>query len=87
MNIDWHSLLLVAITTVVAAIAIVGIFSLGVLALTGGNRGTAGSADAGPAEAGPAQVGPGARLAGYACIGISALLVLYGLYLVVPQFH
>jgi len=87
MNIDWHSLVLVAITTVVAAIAIVGIFSFGVLALTGGNRGTAGTVDAGPAETGQTKVGAGARLAGYACIGISALLVLYGLYLVVPQFH
>ena len=36
MNIDWASLGLVAMTTVVAAIAIVGIFSLGVLALTSG---------------------------------------------------
>ena len=36
MNIDWASLGLVAVTTVVAAIAIVGIFSLGVMALTSG---------------------------------------------------
>ena len=38
MNIDWASLVLVAITTVVAAIAIVGIFSLGVAALTSGGQ-------------------------------------------------
>ena len=42
MNIDWASLGLVAITTVIAAVAIVG---------------------------------------------ISGLLVLYGLYLIIPQFH
>ena len=76
MNIDWNSLVLVAITTVVAAVAIVGIFSLGVFALTSGGR--AGES---------ASPGPVARLSGYACVGVSALLVMYGLYLIVPQFH
>jgi UPF0716 family protein affecting phage T7 exclusion len=75
MNIDWNSLLLVAITTVVAAIAVVGIFSVGVLALTGGNHGDA------------QAVGPTARIAGGACVVIAALLVIYGLYLIIPQFH
>jgi hypothetical protein len=30
---------------------------------------------------------PIAKIAGYLCVGISALLVLYGLYLIIPQFH
>jgi len=76
MNIDWNSLALVAITTVVAAVAIVGIFSLGVYALTSGGRATEVAAPR-----------PMARFAGYACIGVSGLLVVYGLYLIVPQFH
>ena len=38
MKIDWASLGLVAVTTVVAAISIVGIFSIGVAALTSGGR-------------------------------------------------
>jgi hypothetical protein len=81
MNIDWASLVLVAITTVVAAIAIVGIFSLGVAALTsGGERESGGSLVQNPPS-------PGAKFAGYACVGISGLLVLYGLYLIIPQFH
>ena len=81
MNIDWASLVLVAITTVVAAVAIVGIFSLGVTALTsGGDHESGGSIVANP----PSGI---ARIAGYACIGISVLLVLYGLYLIIPQFH
>jgi len=75
MNINWGALLLVAVTTLVAAIALVGIFSLGVVALTSGaNRG-----DAEPHAA--------ARVAGYACIAVSGMLVLYGLYLIIPQFH
>ena len=44
MNIDWASLGLVAITTVVAAVAIVGIFSLGVTALTSGGEHESGGA-------------------------------------------
>ena len=81
MNIDWASLGLVAITTVVAAIAIVGIFSLGVAALTSGGDHESGSTLVkNPPSA-------AAKLAGYACVGISGLLVLYGLYLIIPQFH
>ena len=81
MNIDWASLVMVAITTVVAAISIVGIFSLGVAALTsGGEQERGGSLVARPPSA-------AAKLAGYACVGISGLLVLYGLYLIIPQFH
>jgi hypothetical protein len=76
MNIDWNSLLLVAITTVVAAVAIVGIFSIGVVALTSGGD-----------EGGAAHPNAAAKLAGYACVGISGVLVLYGLYLIIPQFH
>lgn len=59
MHIDWGSLGLVAVTTVVASIAIVGIFSLGVLALTSGGRTrTDGGIHRRP--------GPAARIAGYA---------------------
>ena len=75
MSIDWNSLLLVAVTTVVAAIAVVGVFSIGVLTLTGGNNPDAGT------------VGRTARIAGGACVVVSVLLVVYGLYLIIPQFH
>ena len=82
MNIDWASLGLVAITTVIAAVAIVGIFSLGVTALTsGGDHETGGSIGR------PTQPSPAAKIAGYACVGVSGMLVLYGLYLIIPQFH
>ena len=81
MNIDWASLGLVAITTVVAAIAIVGIFSLGVAALTSGAQQQSGNAGVATPTNGAAKI------AGYLCIGISGLLVLYGLYLIIPQFH
>ena len=79
MSIDWASLALVAVTTVVAAVAIVGIFALGVAAIT------TSSADGG--DGAPAGRRTAARVAGFACIGVSGMLVLYGLYLIIPQFH
>lgn len=56
------------------AIAVVGIFSVGVLTLTGGN----GSA---------LPVGLTAGIGGGACVMVAALLVLYGLHLIIPQLH
>jgi len=74
MKIDWASLALVAVTTVVAAISIVGIFALGVAALT-------------HAPAQGARPNAPARLAGYACMGVAGLIAVYGIYLIVPAFH
>ncbi len=76
MKIDWASLGLVAVTTVVAAVSIVGIFALGVAALT--------HAQAGAAQGRSSGV---ARVAGYACLGVAGLIALYGIYLIVPVFH
>jgi hypothetical protein len=72
--INWGALALVAVATVVAAVSIVGLFSLGVAALTTEH----------------ARTGPTAALttfAGYACITVSGLIAVYGLYLIIPQFH
>lgn len=73
MTINWSALLLVAVVTVTAAISIVGLFSLGVVALTT-----------------PRTVSSAAvvvRIAGYACLTVAGAIAVYGLYLIVPQFH
>ena len=36
---------------------------------------------------GAAAPSPLARVSGYLCLAVSGLLVLYGLYLIIPQFH
>ena len=76
MKVDWSSLVLVAVTTVVAAVSIVGIFALGVAALTHAQVRDGGGQSSGLA-----------RIAGFACIGVAALIALYGIYLIVPAFH
>jgi hypothetical protein len=75
MIINWGALALVAVVTVVAAVSIVGLFALGVVALTSTQRSQGGA---------PALI---ATVSGYACLGVSLLIAAYGLYLIIPQFH
>lgn len=75
MKIDWASLGLVALTTVGVAIAIVGLYSVGVLAMTSGER------------RGLSQPTSAARNLGYVCFGLCAAIVLYGFYLLIPYLH
>jgi hypothetical protein len=54
----------------------VGIVATGISALvTAENRSAAGSSAV------------SAKIAGYLCIGVAGLILLYGLYLIIPQFH
>lgn len=77
MNIDWTSLGLVSVVTVVATVLIVSVVSGGALMLDRAHaRAEAGSDGA-------------ARLValGWTAIGVAGLIVLYGLYLLIPYFH
>ncbi len=76
VKIDWASLGLVAVTTVVAAVSIIGIFSIGVAAL--------GAADTRVANGQRART---TRMVGFACLAIAGMIALYGIYLIVPVFH
>lgn len=72
MHIDWVALLIVAVVSVVGSVVFVALLSAGIRVLT-------------PAQAaGGAQVN---RPLGYGLLGLAGLLVLYGLYLIVPQLH
>lgn len=75
MTINWGALVLVAVVTVTAAMTIVGLFALGVAALTSRQR----------TGTGPAAIVT--AMTGYACLAVSGLIAVYGLYLIVPQFH
>lgn len=76
MKIDWGSLGLVAVVTIGAAMLVVGVVSLGLASLQTADRQVADGRPAGTA-----------RVAGYACVAAAGLMVLYGLYLIIPQFH
>ena len=68
MTINWGALVLVAVVTITAAISIVGLFALGVAALTVRQRTTA---------HGTAPVM--ATVAGYSCLAVSWAIATYGL--------
>ncbi|WP_375424245.1 hypothetical protein [uncultured Friedmanniella sp.] len=72
MHIDWAALAIVAVVSIVSSVVFVALLAAGIRVLT------------------PAQVGSGDRVnrpLGYGLLGLAGLLVLYGLYLIVPQFH
>ncbi len=76
MTIDWVSLAVVAMTTVAATIAVVGIVTAGVAALTAAARGTAT----------PIR-NRWMSVAGWVCLTAAGLVVLAGLYLIIPVAH
>ncbi|MEU9205483.1 hypothetical protein [Streptomyces sp. NPDC048332] len=81
MNIDWAALGTVFGVSLVATVALVGLFTLGIVGLSKqpGPAAQGGSAD-GPAAGG--SVVP-ARVGAYVCFGLCAAAVAYGIYLIV----
>ena len=72
MNVDWSSLGQAALVSLGVAVAIVVIFSIGLLAWS--VRG-----------AGEAEPRPSASAAAMLCFGSCALIIGYGIYLILPQ--
>ena len=76
MKIDWSALITVSVVTLGSAMLLVSIVALAI-------RGFAVSAD----RVAAGHDGGAARAAGVACVALAAAVVLFGLYLIVPQFH
>jgi hypothetical protein len=93
MDIKWSSLGEVALVSLAVGVGVVVIFTLGVLAWSLLPRSEAterGGTE--PSSAEPIAAGAGAnpavlRAAAGLCFLACALIVGYGLYLIVPQFH
>ena len=76
MHIDWMALLVVGVVSIASSVLFTVLLAAGIRSVAGA-RATA-------ASGGTA----GVRLPlGYGLLGLAGLLVLYGLYLIVPQFH
>jgi hypothetical protein len=98
MSIDWGAFLAVAIASVIGACVVVAVYSSGLRmwswadALAGKYSmepdGTMGPAtNETPGGARSAGVVNTVRAGAIACFVISGVVVLYGIYLIVPQFH
>ena len=76
MRIDWAALAIVAVVSIMSSVIFTILLATGIrlvsIAKIKSNEGGSGTAIVS---------------AGYVLLGIAGLLVLYGLYLIVPQFH
>jgi len=81
MHIDWTALFKVAGVSFVFGVGIVCVFSVGLLALDSGAP--EGASDVAAVRA----ASPARKLAAGSCFLICAAAVLYGLWLIIPQFH
>lgn len=76
MHIDWSSLTEVAVVAAAAALTVVLLVSLALVALSGG-------AEERGSEDGEATLAPTRTAVAGLCLGAAALIVGYGLYLIV----
>ena len=72
ISIDWGALGQVALASLIFGVGVVTIFSFGITALSRRDDGNAVTANTAIAAA---------------CFVVCAAAVLYGLYLIIPQFH
>jgi hypothetical protein len=97
-GVDWGSFLLVAIASIISACLVVSIYAVGLRLWSWGDTmaGKYSVADDGtivPASQGipigtrTAGAVRGVRALAIVCFVVCALIVLYGVYLVIPQFH
>ncbi len=76
MKVDWSALGIVAVVSVTMSVVFVAL-------LAGGIR----SVSAAQLRRNQGGSGTTVASAGYAMLGLAAVLVLFGIYLIVPQFH
>ncbi|AQZ62368.1 hypothetical protein BKM31_13645 [[Actinomadura] parvosata subsp. kistnae] len=77
MDVKWGALGQVFVVSLAVSVAVVVVFSLGVMALSARRSVREHHGDG----------GSGAVVAATLCFTACAAVVLYGLYLIVPQFH
>jgi len=81
MSIDWSALFKVAGVSFLFGVGIVCVFSVGLMAL--GQDAPSGGSDVAAVR----ESSSGQRLAAGVCFLICAAAVVYGLWLIIPQFH
>jgi hypothetical protein len=76
MKIDWTALLLVAGVSIGMTVVFVVLLSFGIRLVSSADVRIHGG-----------QSGTASQAVGYTLLGLAAGLVLFGIYLIVPQFH
>lgn len=81
MKIDWAALGIVAVISVVATVVFMALLAGGIRLVA------AGLAPTGARSNGQRPGSTGIRTAGYSLLGLAGLLVLFGIYLILPFPH
>jgi hypothetical protein len=76
MNIDWAALGIVAVVSIAASVIFTILLANGIRLLS-----------AAKIKSNQGDSGTLAYSLGYVLLGIAGLLVLFGIYLIIPQFH
>jgi hypothetical protein len=76
IHIDWESLLVVTVVSIVATVVFAALLSAGIRYMS-----------LAAVRANQRQSSVAARVAGASFLGLAGLLVLFGIYLIVPLFH
>ena len=82
MKIDWAALGIVAVVAIVATLVFTVLLSAGIRLVAQA------TVQANQAQRSSGALGAvGLRTTGYGLLGLAALVVLFGIYLIVPAFH
>lgn len=91
LGVDWGAFAVVFVVSFVSAVVVVGFYALGLRLLATGSPddvGDDGAITSSGASSGSRGVrAPLVTAGAYACLAIGGGAVLYGLYLIIPQFH
>lgn len=86
MDIDWMALVKVAVVSFAFGVGLVTVFSLGIVGTAAASR-DASSPSGGGGEVSTAVNPLAARGIAVLCFAACGAAVLYGLWLIIPQFH
>jgi hypothetical protein len=86
LGVDWAAFGIVFVVAFGAAVAIVVFFALGLRLLAVGSYDDTG-ADGSIVSTARGSRPLGATVGAFACLAVCVAAVLYGLYLIIPQFH
>ncbi len=81
MHVDWAALGIVAVVSIAASVIFTILLASGIRLVS------AAKIKSNEGGSGTATVSLGYLSLGYLSLGIAALIVLFGIYLIVPQFH
>jgi hypothetical protein len=76
MHIDWSAILIVAVVSIASSVLFMVLLATGIRAVVSAQAKAVSGGSRGAAQP-----------VGYTLLGLAGLLVLFGLYLIVPQFH